>query len=69
MGLEQPLNSFIVFRGGIISDEDFSPEGMKYTYGFGFRLKLYEISFASEQSKISGHDFTRFMFTLNAIIL
>jgi hypothetical protein len=68
MGIEQSLSNFFVFRAGVSYDEDFNPDNMKYSYGLGFHIKGYELSFASEEYKISGENFSKYMLTFNASV-
>ena len=68
VGIEQSLSNFFVFRAGVSYDENFNSENMKYTYGLGFHIQGYELSFASEQYKISNEDFRKYMLTFNASV-
>jgi hypothetical protein len=69
MGLEQSLSNFFTFRAGVSYDEDFNSDNMKYSYGLAFRIRGYELSFASEQYEIAGKDFSKYMLTFNASVL
>ena len=68
VGIEQALSNFFVFRAGVSYDENFDSENMKYSYGLSFHIKGYELSFASEQYKISNEDFSKYMLTFNASV-
>jgi hypothetical protein len=68
MGIEQSLSNFFVFRAGVSYDENFNPDNMKYSYGLGFHIKGYELSFASEEYKISDENFSKYMLTFNASV-
>ncbi|MDR1942509.1 MAG: hypothetical protein LBQ47_09310 [Endomicrobium sp.] len=68
MGVEQYLNSFIVLRAGVSSDENFTSDTMKYSYGLAFKLKGYEFSFASQQYKINNSDFSKYVLSFNASV-
>ncbi|MDR2192588.1 MAG: hypothetical protein LBO62_06910 [Endomicrobium sp.] len=68
MGIEQSLSNFFVFRAGASYDENFDSDPIKYSYGLGFHIKGYELSFASEQYKINDKDFSKYMITFNASV-
>jgi hypothetical protein len=68
MGIEQAMSNFFTFRAGVSYDEDFNSDNMKYSYGLCFRIKGYELSFASEQYKIADKDFGKYMLTFNASV-
>jgi hypothetical protein len=68
MGVEQALNNFFVLRAGVSYDEKFSSDNMQYSYGLAFHISEYELSFASQQYKISNEDFSKYMLTFNASV-
>lgn len=67
-GLEQYLNNFACVRGGIVSDNDFDTDSMRYSYGIGIKIKGYEIDFAGQQYKIDDEQFSKFMLSLSAMV-
>jgi len=68
LGIEEYFNQYICIRGGIITDQDFSSENMTYTYGFGFRMKGYELAFAGQQFKVNDQSSLKYMLTFSASV-
>jgi hypothetical protein len=63
-GVEQYINGAVCVRLGLVSDENFNSDTFKYTYGFGFKIKTYELSAAAQQYKIDDGNFTKYMVSL-----
>ncbi|MCL2334964.1 MAG: hypothetical protein FWC57_02750 [Endomicrobia bacterium] len=68
MGIEQYVTQFLCVRGGIISDQDFTQDSLIYTYGLGFRIKTYEISFAGQQFKVNDKSSLKYMLSFSASV-
>lgn len=67
-GVEQYINGAVCVRLGLVSDEDFDSETFKYTYGFGIKVKGYELSAAAQQYKINDENFSKYMISFSALV-
>jgi hypothetical protein len=67
-GVEQYINSAVCIRLGIVTDEDFDGDKTKYTYGFGIRIKNYELSAAAQQYKINDEDFSKYLISFSTLV-
>jgi hypothetical protein len=69
IGLEQYINSAVCLRAGAVSNDSFDTDSLQYSYGIGFRIGGYELSFAGEQSKIyDDKSFVRYMLSFSAMV-
>ncbi|MCL1972703.1 MAG: hypothetical protein FWG57_06940 [Endomicrobia bacterium] len=67
-GMEQYINAVACVRLGLISNENFNNDTFQYTYGFGFKIRGYELAAAAHQYKIDGKDFNKYMISLSALV-
>ncbi|MDR1194874.1 MAG: hypothetical protein LBL00_00165 [Endomicrobium sp.] len=67
-GVEQYINGAVCIRLGLVSDDDFDTKTFKYTYGFGIRIKNYELSAAAQQYKINDENFTKYLLSFSALV-
>ncbi|MCL2145550.1 MAG: hypothetical protein FWH43_08690 [Endomicrobia bacterium] len=67
-GFEQYINGAICIRMGFVSDDSFDNDTYQYTYGFGLRIRSYELSAAAHQYKINNENFTKYLLSFSALI-
>lgn len=67
-GIEQYINGAVCVRLGLVSDNNFDSGKFRYSYGFGMRLRNYEISAAAQQYKINDEDFSKYLLSFSALV-
>lgn len=69
IGLEQYLNNIFCLRAGATANNSLENDKMKYSYGFGFKIKNYCLDFAGEQSKVDKESLTKFLISFSASVI
>ncbi|MDR3048269.1 MAG: hypothetical protein LBV16_00255 [Elusimicrobiota bacterium] len=68
LGIEQFMNSFFALRIGFISRTNLDKNSLVYTYGFGLKIKNYEISGALEHNDIFGSNADKYLISVGMAI-
>ncbi|MDR0822664.1 MAG: hypothetical protein LBN20_02645 [Endomicrobium sp.] len=67
-GIEQFVSSFFALRAGFISRTNMDRDSFVYTYGFGLKIKNYEISGALEHNDVFGSKLDKYIISVGMTI-